>query len=190
MRGSSRKIRSAEVSSGTRALPKVNISLSLLMWGTARAHPGQDALLARDGQSPTPSAACRDNRDTQRRAEVCPLPGPGEAGPYLCGLCCCYSSVDDAPPAWLLSVSPAAAASGTWNATYGHFFTLRHTSFSRDAVLTISKPVAPPKVLGFQYSGEQMGFPRSPFSENGAPISTMLSPKMPLGWGFSSSNPG
>ncbi|TNN60187.1 Hemicentin-1 [Liparis tanakae] len=32
-------------------------------------------------------------------------------------------------------------------------------------------------VLGFQYSGEQMGFPIRPFREKGAPISTMLSPK-------------
>lgn len=77
-----------------------------------------------------------------------------------------------------------------WNATSGHRLRLRHTSFWSEAVFTISKPVAPPKVLGFQYSGEQMGFPKSPFRENGAPISTMLSPKIEFGWRFSSNKPG
>lgn len=67
---------------------------------------------------------------------------------------------------------------GTWKSTYGHHLVLRHTSFFKVDVLMMLKPVSPPKVLGFQYSGEQMGFPRRPFREKGAPISTMLSPKI------------
>lgn len=79
---------------------------------------------------------------------------------------------------------------GTRKSTYGHHLVLRHTSFFRVEVLTILKPVSPPKVLGFQYSGEQMGFPIRPFSEKGAPISTILSPNRLLGRVFSSRMPG
>lgn len=95
-----------------------------------------------------------------------------------------YSSVDG------FLGGGSCPAGGTLKATYGHHLLFRHTSLSSEAELTISKPVWPPNVLGFQYSGEQIGLPRRPFRENGAPISTMLSPNMALGRVFSSMRAG
>lgn len=66
----------------------------------------------------------------------------------------------------------------------------KHTSFFSVAEFTMSNPTLPPKVLGFQYIGEHMGFPRRPFREKGAPISTMLSPNMVPGLVLSSIKPG
>lgn len=68
----------------------------------------------------------------------------------------------------------------TWKAVRGQPFALLQMSFWRVAVLTMSKPTLPPKVLGFQYSGEQIAFPMRPFKENGAPSSIIVSPKMAL----------
>lgn len=90
----------------------------------------------------------------------------------------------------LMIMDPVSFTSGTWKDAMGQGpWTLLHTSLCREAVLMMSKPTLPPNVLGFQYSGEQMGFPIRPLREKGAPISTMVSPKMASALGFSTNRP-